>query len=976
MTLKTEETFRLAEDLFLRFADDAQLIEMGEDNDYLRHVTPITAELLRWWFQEDYRVMRKANFHSGQRDAILAIVYAHEVLGVTSLQDLYEKVSPNLLLRDGLLGEVTNERHRHPKYAAKMATGTGKTWVLNALLIWQHLNSRASPGDERFSSNFLIVAPGLIVYDRLLDSFQGRLRHGIRDFETSDIYSQRQLFVPPTHEAALFNFLQSSVVTKKEIGHKVTGGGMVAITNWHLLAGVEDPDFVEEDDIEAPGEDIDARRAISSFFPLTPGTAAGNSLDTLDRRHLRGGPLQSLVDLPDLVVFNDEAHHIHSLKKGEVGSDVEWQKSLSAIAESKARRFVQFDFSATPYNEVGSGARSRKKYFPHIVVDFDLSAAMRHGLVKSIALDKRKDVAALPLDFSAERDESGTITGLSHGQRTMIRAGLAKLRILEESFEKTDSTKHPKLLIMTEDTKVSPHVVDFLHECGLGEEDVLRVDSSRKGELGPKEWEPVREKLFDVDRHASPKVIVSVLMLREGFDVNNICVIVPLRSSQSGILLEQTIGRGLRLMWRGDEAIDDLKRETRDRIRERKEPSSFFDVLFIVEHPAFEAFYADLLDDGLAGIVDGDDDHPPTLGDLEVVPLRPDWPDFDFEIPIILRDAEEEMREPTVDPLALARSKYPLKDLISLIGTGDRFASHDMQTGTQFGDYRVDGGVMTATGYNDYLSRITTRITEAIGRTFVKTTNQYNAITKYPILQTHKPLVVGWIDQYIRNALFGEKFDPWEGENWRVLLIGDISEEIAGVFSTALVEAQASLPVNNALVDQRSMAAVESIKVRSSTAVEVSKCIYPKLRVAARAGGLERRFIEWADSDTAVEALIKIDEYAHDFVRRPYLKADGMPAQYSPDFLVRTSSAIYLIETKAQSSLSDENVARKKRAALAWVDQVNEVAPEHRGDREWHYVLLGETAVRSWREKGARASELLAHARLIRTDTAAQPTLL
>jgi superfamily II DNA or RNA helicase len=45
-------------------------------------------------------------------------------------------------------------------------------------------------------------------------------------------------------------------------------------------------------------------------------------------------------------------------------------------------------------------------------------------------------------------------------------------------------------------------------------------------------------------------VIVSVLMLREGFDVNNICVIVPLRSSQAQILLEQTIGRGLRLMWR------------------------------------------------------------------------------------------------------------------------------------------------------------------------------------------------------------------------------------------------------------------------------------------------------------------------------------------------------------------------------------------------------------------------------------------
>ena len=61
----------------------------------------------------------------------------------------------------------------------------------------------------------------------------------------------------------------------------------------------------------------------------------------------------------------------------------------------------------------------------------------------------------------------------------------------------------------------------------------------------------LRERLFDVDRHAKPRVIISVLMLREGFDVNNICVIVPLRASSAGILLEQTIGRGRRLMWRG-----------------------------------------------------------------------------------------------------------------------------------------------------------------------------------------------------------------------------------------------------------------------------------------------------------------------------------------------------------------------------------------------------------------------------------------
>lgn len=976
MSLLADEKFPLAESLYARIADDIHAIQAGVPNDFVEQVTPTTAELLRWWFQEDYRSTRQANFHSGQRDAILAIIYAHEVLCTTSLQDLYEKVAPDALLGEGMLGELTAERHRHPKYAAKMATGTGKTWVLNALLIWQHLNNRANPSDERFSSNFLIVAPGLIVYDRLLDSFQGKMVNGVRDFTTSDIYAQRQLFIPPTYEKPLFAFLQSSVATKKEIGSKVTGGGIVAITNWHLLTGAEDLDFIDDEDVEAPGTDIDARRAIDSFFPLTPGTAAGNALEALDRRYLRGGPLQSLIDLPDLIVFNDEAHHIHSLKKGDEQTEVEWQKSLSAIAEPKGHRFVQFDFSATPYNETGSGAKKGKKYFPHIVTDFPLFAAMQQGLVKALTLDKRKEVAALPLEFNADRDENGTIIGLSAGQRTMIRAGLKKLQILEDSFTGTDPSKHPKLLIMTEDTRVSPFVVEFLLESGLRDEDVIQVDSGRKADLGQKEWEPLRDRLFDIDHHPTPKVIVSVLMLREGFDVNNIAVIVPLRSSQSGILLEQTIGRGLRLMWRGDEAIDDLKRETRERIRAHQEPTNFFDVLFIVEHPAFEDFYKDLLEGGLAVTIDDDSDRTSPTGDIEVVSLREDWPEYDFEVPMILRDAEDEMKSPSVDPLTLPKSKYPLSDLVAQIGTGDRFSSHDLQTGTQYGDYRVDGGVMTATGYNDYLSRITTRITEAIGRAFVTTQQQYNSMSKYPIMQTHKAVIAGWIDRYIRERLFGVPFDPFEHEGWRVLLVGDVSAEIAGAFSTALVAAQASLAVSDAIVEHRSAAEVTSIKVRTSTAVSVRKCIFPKLRVAARAGGLERQFIEWADSDSEVEALIKIDEYAHLFLRRPYLEADGMPAQYSPDFLVRTKSAIYVVETKAQSSVSDENVKRKKRAALAWVEQINELAPELRSDRTWYYVLLGEDSVHSWKEKGARASDLLAQARLIHVDAAAQPTLI
>ncbi len=949
----------------------------GTGSVLLDEVTPVTSELLRFWFQQDYCDTRELNFHVGQRAAILNIIYAHEVLGAARLRDLYEAVAPEAMLEGGVLGEVMRERHGHPKYAAKMATGTGKTWVLNALLIWQHLNKLATPQDHRFSSNFLLVTPGLIVYDRLLDSFMGKEREGERDFTTSDVYLQQGLFVPDTYRTPLFSFLQSSVVTKAEIGRKVTGSGMIAITNWHLLAGQEDPDFVDDGDtIVAPGAEVDAKAAVESFFPLTPGTSAGNALDTLDRRFLRGGPLQALKDLPDLVVFNDEAHHIHEVRKADEVTDVEWQKSLSEIASTKGRRFTQIDFSATPYNEVGAGKSKGKAYFPHIVVDFDLNAAMRAGLVKSLALDKRKEIAALPLDFKAERDEQKRVTGLSNGQRVMLQAGLKKLQILEEQFAAVDPAKHPKLLVVCEDTNVSPHVVEYLQSTGLSDDDILRVDSGRKAELGAKDWVPIREKLFDVDRHKQPKVIVSVLMLREGFDVSNIAVIVPLRSSQASILLEQTVGRGLRLMWRGDPSIDELKAETRERIRNGLEPTNYFDVLFIVEHPAFSDFYDELLRGGLMVETGDESDATAAAGDLEHVDLRPGYQAFDFEIPIILRDADEELRQPSIDPLALSPSPFPLELLLKSIGKGDRFVSHDAQTGTQYGDYRVDGGVLTATGYNDYLSRMTTRITEALGRTMTKSQSKYNENAKFPILQAYRPLLTGWLDSYIRHRVFDREFDPLADENWRVLLLDDVAHGIAGTFATKLVELQASQVVASAEVQHRTLSDVTTIPVRGSTAEDVNKCIYPKLPVPSQGGGLERRFIRWADKDSGVEALAKLHEYRHDFLRRPYLKADGMPAQYSPDFLVRTAEMVYVVETKAQSALSDENVRRKQKAAVAWCDQINELPEEDRDSRQWAYVLLGESAVTAWRQKNATVTDLLEYAKLRRVTTAGQDRLL
>ncbi len=945
----------------------------------LDRVTPVTAELLRWWFGEDACAARGFNFHPGQRQAILNLIVAHEVLASAHLKDLYTQVCAAALLEDGLLDEVAQDKHAHPKYCLKMATGTGKTWVLQALLIWQLLNRTVAldegRDDARFTRRFLVVAPGLIVYERLLDAFLGKDRgEAGRDFTSSDIAVYADLFMPPAWRERITQFVRGNVCMKHEIGLKATGNGMIAITNWHLLAEAGD----EEDELdgielaEAPGMVAEPSTVAYQVLPLLPGRATGNSLDVLDRRWARGNVLAFLAGLPDLLVFNDEAHHIHELKKEGETTEVEWQRSLSRIAGGKRRRFVQVDFSATPYNDVGGGKKRRKLYFPHIVVDFDLKAAMRLGLVKSLVLDKRRELGALPLEFKAGRDADGNVS-LTEGQRVMLRAGLAKLRKLEADFARLDPVRKPKMLVVCEDTTVSPCVARFLLDEGLHEDDVLTVDSGKKAELGDKDWQPLRQKLFDVDRHAQPRVIVSVLMLREGFDVNNICVIVPLRSSQAPILLEQTIGRGLRLMWRDAEYLD-IKRENRERINRGEEPGSLVDILSIVEHPAFEAFYDELMREGLVGTT-GDDDGASSTGDLVASELRDDFERYDFAIPFILREAEENVDHRPIDVAALPSfGTMSRKALADLVGKGDTFASHDLQSSTLFGDYRVDGAVMNVGGYNEFLSRLTRRIGQALNQPLPKGRKVAEHLAM-PYLQLNTAALAEALDDYVREYLFGEAFEPFEDEGWRLLLLQPVVEHIVKVFGLALVRAEDRARVGETEVRHRRLSEVPKLMVRESASLAVSKCIYERLPYPARSGGLERAFIEWADRDAGIEAFCKLSENRHDFARLRYVRDDGLPAFYFPDFLVRTADAVYLAETKAQQQVDHPNVQRKLRAAATWCARINALDPALRGEREWHYALVGETLFHGWRANGARLGELLAYARVRVSDPAKQGEL-
>ena len=133
--MRTDISLELAKHL------SAEVNAAFEDGSMLEAVTPVTADLLRYWFTEAYMNERTFNFHQGQCQSILNIIYLHEVLKITSVSEIYEKAAPTLMA-EADLEAFSKEKYNIPKYAVKMATGTGKTWVMHALLLWQMLNAR------------------------------------------------------------------------------------------------------------------------------------------------------------------------------------------------------------------------------------------------------------------------------------------------------------------------------------------------------------------------------------------------------------------------------------------------------------------------------------------------------------------------------------------------------------------------------------------------------------------------------------------------------------------------------------------------------------------------------------------------------------------------------------------------------------------------------------------------------------------
>lgn len=227
-----------------------------------------------------------------------------------------------------------------------------------------------------------------------------------------------------------------------------------------------------------------------------------------------------------LMVLNDEAHHTHD-------EESEWNTFIRKLAAQKPMA-AQLDFSATPRYSKGS-------LFAWTVFDYPLKQAIIDRIVKR------------PVKGIAQIEEARSDIA-SVRYKGFLTAGVERWKEYTEQLQPLQ--KKPILFVMLNNTDEADDIGDWLRvkypaEFGGGKTLVIHTDKS--GEVSKKDLDAARKTAREVDDNKSPvNAIISVLMLREGWDVQNVTVIVGLRpyTAKANILPEQTIGRGLRLMLR------------------------------------------------------------------------------------------------------------------------------------------------------------------------------------------------------------------------------------------------------------------------------------------------------------------------------------------------------------------------------------------------------------------------------------------
>jgi len=821
-------------------------------------------ELLYHWFERDHLVEDAFGnrvpfrYYFCQREAIETFIYLHEVRRMRSLASIVEEFSGDNSMVAAM--GVNPEQDRWPRYAFKMATGAGKTKVMSLAMVWSYFHALRE-SDSEMARHFVVIAPNLTVYERLREDF-APVAGG------PDVFAKDPLI--PAEWRGDWNM---SVVLQDEAGGAATGGTLY-LTNIHQLY---DPDKRR------------ASREAETYDWMGPKVSRAKALDTGEALRERVTSHQRVM------VLNDECHHLWD-------PDSAWNDAIAFLHNRIGERTggglaAQLDFSATPKD-------NENQLFQHIVSDAPLGEAVDAGIVKTPVIGRGEGLTERASNDASERYQMHLLLGYA--------------RWLKSREEWDKSGKKPLMFVMTEDTGAADQIARRLNTDSLFKElngRTVNLHTNLKGrikwiggrqhgypefvesesDIKDEDLKALRKLSRELDSGKSPyQCIVSVLMLREGWDVRNVTTIVPLRpySSKANILPEQTLGRGLRRM------------EPHNRVAE---------IVTVVEHPAFVSLYKDQLSqEGLPVEVMKVEDVPKTT-----VTIFPDREHKDMDA-----------LEVVIPPVTAGYSRVPTLSGLTFEDVRKQFKRYKpLPLGEARSEEVQYEGRHLFTDEVVERMKIRLPLLESGAGAVSYFREELEHIAR--LRGTH-PVLAPLIEAFLTELLFGEKVSLFDQRLVSRLADADVGEHVRATF--------VPLMLARTTIKEERTAAGEGTRVSSWRPFQVThSALQPALPATRTPFNLvpcqlehEVAVREFLDHAPEVAAFCK--NTGPQALRIDYMTAAGRIALYTPDFLIRLVDGTHvLLEAKGRE---DKDVPLKARAAMAWCEAAE------RGGTKWEYLYV------------------------------------
>jgi len=388
-------------------SDLRKKVKVWRESGYVG-ATETSKSLLNWWFNTPHFLpmadgtMVEFQYFFAQREAIETIIYLYDVVGV---RDKYD------LMRFDSSGKVTSSMFDEDwrRFVVKMATGSGKTKVLSLVLAWSFFHKLYEPESE-LSRNFLVVTPNIIVLDRIKKDFEG-----LHIFFHDPVLPDNGVGGRNWHDDFQLNLYV------QDEARAIHPTGNIFLTNIHRVYA--------SNDISASIDDEDTMDYFLGKRPTGATTDTKVDLGTIVR------------DLDELMVLNDEAHHIHDPRMA-------WFKSIEDLHNRLKLKdlslSLQIDTTATPKH--GNGA-----IFVQTVADYPLVEAISQNVVKHPILPDAPSRAKMVERKSAKFTEK---------YADYLNLGMIEWRKSYEQHEKMG--KKAILFVMTDDTRNCDDVAEYL----------------------------------------------------------------------------------------------------------------------------------------------------------------------------------------------------------------------------------------------------------------------------------------------------------------------------------------------------------------------------------------------------------------------------------------------------------------------------------------------------------------------------------